>query len=90
MEGDQVPAAIPKEIINRIPFKKHSLILFVCDAMDLPVPIQSHDSFFLGKHHSSFERIGPRKANGRDCKQIRSAACEFAHPSDEALGIWPL
>lgn len=46
MEGDQVPAAIPKEIINRIPFKKHSLILFVCDAMDLPVPIQSHDSLF--------------------------------------------
>lgn len=44
----------------------------------------------LGKYHSSFERIGPRKANGRDSKQIRSAAREFAHPSDEALGIWSL
>ena len=37
VDQKEVPSAIPKEIIRQIPFKKHSLILFVCDAMDLPV-----------------------------------------------------
>lgn len=87
MEGDQVPAAIPKEIINRIPFKKHSLILFVCDAMDLPVCYRVYFSNSLGKYYSSFKRIGARKADGCNCKQIGFASCEFAHPPNEAMGF---
>ena len=45
METEDVPVSIPKEILERIPFKKHSLILFVCDVMDLPV-------YSLKIHHS--------------------------------------
>lgn len=36
MENESIPVSAPKEIINQIPFKKHSLILYVCDVMDLP------------------------------------------------------
>ena len=50
MNQNEIPAAIPKEMIEQIPFKKHSLILFVCDAMDLPVDF----SLFLKPRGVSF------------------------------------
>ena len=37
-----IATSVPKEIIEKIPFKKHSLILFVCDAIDLPGSIIPH------------------------------------------------
>ena len=42
VEKNEIPASVPKEIIGKIPFKKHSLILFVCDAIDLPGSIVPH------------------------------------------------
>ena len=42
VEQGEIPVSIPKEIIRQIPFKKHSLILYVCDLMDLPVNIILH------------------------------------------------
>ena len=38
MEKNEIPASVPKEVIG----KKHSLILFVCDAIDLPGSIVPH------------------------------------------------
>lgn len=42
MDKNIIATSVPKEIIEKIPFKKHSLILFVCDAIDLPGGIIPH------------------------------------------------
>ena len=42
MDKNIIATSVPKEIIEKIPFKKHSLILFVCDAIDLPGSIIPH------------------------------------------------
>ena len=52
VEQKEIPASTPKEVISQIPFKKHSLILFVCDAMDLPV-LFHYCYYFVGQYYSS-------------------------------------